>query len=178
VKHLPNAITILRLALLPWFAAEVWAGRQAPALALLAVIAFSDALDGWLARRFSLATPLGAFLDPLADKLVQVTALILLTLDRHDAFTPIPGWFVALVFARDLVLVYGTLRIRAAGKRVKIRPRVWGRISTLLVFVMIAGSLVGVPAAFMTAAVVVTSPVVLTAAVTYTIDGRAQLAGR
>ncbi|MHC4958006.1 MAG: CDP-alcohol phosphatidyltransferase family protein [Planctomycetota bacterium] len=175
MRHLPNAITILRLALLPWFAAEVWSGRRTPALVLLAVIAFSDALDGWLARRFRLTTPLGAFLDPLADKLVQVTALILLTLDRHTAFTPIPGWFVAFVFARDLVLVYGALRIRAAGRQVKIRPRVWGRLSTLLVFVMIGGSLAGLGATFMTIAVVISAPVVVTAAVTYTIDGRAQL---
>ena len=77
-----------------------------------------------------------------------------------------------------VVLVYGALRIRAAAKRVTIRPRIWGRLSTLLVFVMIAGSLAGVPAVLMTAAVVITSPVVLTAAVTYVIDGRAQLAGQ
>ena len=173
LRQLPNAITALRIILLPFFAQAVYGGDRPAALVLLGVIAFSDALDGWLARRFRLVTPLGAFLDPLADKLAQVTALILLALDLHDAFTPIPIWFVALVFSRELMLAYGALRI----KHVVIRTRVWGKLSTTLVFVMVFGALLGLGDLFMTIMLVLTTPVVLTSAATYAYDGRRQLVG-
>lgn len=171
LRQIPNAITVLRIGLLPFFAQAVYGGDRPAALVLLGVIAFSDVLDGWLARRFSLTTPLGAFLDPLADKLAQVTALVMLAL--KDV---IPVWFVALVFARELMLLYGALRIRQARRQVVIRPRIWGKLSTALVFAMVFGALLGLGDLFLTILLAVTTPVVVVSAAVYVRDGRRQLA--
>jgi cardiolipin synthase len=173
-RQLPNVITGIRIGLLPFFGLATFNGDRTGALVLLALIAGSDVLDGWLARRFRLATPLGAFLDPLADKLAQVTALTMLALDVHPAFTAIPVWFVALVFARELLLVYGAIRIRSRHKRVAILPSIWGKLSTALVFGMVFGALLGLGDRFMTVALAVGTPVVVASAVQYTLAGRRQ----
>lgn len=176
MKHLPNLITVVRLGLLPWFGLALVGGERTGALVLLGVMAFSDVLDGWLARRFRLVTRLGSVLDPLADKLLQITALVLLVANPSGEFTPIPAWFVGLVFTRDLLLVYGALRIRQRHRKVEIRPRVWGRLSTALVFCMVFGSIVGLGDSFVLACVGIAAPVIVIAAVLYTLDGRRQFA--
>jgi len=174
VRHLPNLITAVRLGLLPFFAIAAWRGERLEAIALVGVIAFSDVLDGWLARRFSLATPLGAFLDPLADKLCQVTGLVVLAAQDAATITRIPPWFVALVLGRDLLLGYGALRLKRSGREPEIRPRWSGKLSTLLVFAVIFAALVDVGRTAMLLAVALSAPVVVTAGVHYTIDGRRQ----
>ena len=173
-RQLPNVITVIRIGLLPFFGLAAFNGDRLGALVLLAVIAVSDVLDGWLARRFRLITPLGAFLDPLADKLAQVTALTILALDVHPVFTPIPIWFVALVFARELLLVYGAFRIRRRHRKVYIEPSGWGKLSTALVFGMVFGALLGLGDRFMTVALIITTPVVVVSGVHYTLAGRRQ----
>jgi len=173
-KQLPNLITTLRIGLLPFFALAAFNGDRAAALVLLGVISASDVLDGWLARRFHLVTPLGVFLDPLADKLAQVTALVLLSLDIHPAFTPIPAWFVGLVLARDLLLLYGALRIRRRRKRVVIQPSFLGKLSTAMVFALVFGALLGLGSRFMTVAVAATTMVVALGSVMYVVAGRRQ----
>jgi len=176
VRHLPNLITCIRLGLLPWFAAVTLQGDRAMAIVLVAVIAFSDWLDGWLARRFHLTTKTGAVLDPLADKLCQVTALLVLTAHQAPEFTRIPSWFTALVFGRDLLLTYGALRIRRSRRKVVIRPLWSGKLSTLLVFVIVFGALLNSGSTAMLVACLLTSPFVITAAVQYTLAGHSQLA--
>jgi len=110
---LPNALTILRIALIPafvthahWCAQSVTAGggdgpHRALATAALLGIGISDVVDGWLARRFGLATQVGAVLDAVADKLAQVTLLVFFMLVSGDAFVAVPVWFVAVIIGRD-----------------------------------------------------------------------------
>ena len=76
MSWVPNAITALRLALLPVFGWYVVDDRPITASVVLALIGFSDVLDGYLARKWNVMSRLGAFLDPLADKLAQITGLI------------------------------------------------------------------------------------------------------
>ncbi|MEM8886302.1 MAG: CDP-alcohol phosphatidyltransferase family protein, partial [Planctomycetota bacterium] len=133
VKHLPNAITAMRLVLLPVAAWALLRGDRPLTLGLVAAIAVSDWLDGYLARRFALVTPLGAILDPLADKLTQLTLLVLLAWGGQTAFATIPRWFVALVLAREVFLVYGAVRVRMRVGGVTIRARWEGKLSTALV---------------------------------------------
>lgn len=174
-RLLPNAITALRLALILPFGWSVVAGRPHLAFGLLAAMAVSDAADGYLARRWAVITPLGAFLDPLADKLTQIIGLILLAAADAPAFTPIPALLVALVIARDLVLAYGTFRIRQRLGDVTVRPRWEGKASTLCIFLLLLGSCLAAPPWFVLALSLLAAPLVVASGIRYVLDGVAQV---
>lgn len=174
-RHLPNLITLLRFLLLPVFVLAILEGARYRAISVLALIAFSDWLDGTLARSWHVESRFGAILDPLADKLCQMTALALLALEVHDAFTPVPVWFLVLVGARELLLFYGALRIRLSRGRVRVEARAEGKLSTLLVFLVLFLALLGVRPALVWAGALLTAPVVIAAAVRYTVEGSRQL---
>lgn len=102
LRHLPNAITGLRLAmapLLPWL---LWVGHYRTALAVALVAGLSDLLDGFIAKRFGWQSRLGSLLDPIADKLMLGLAMLGLWL-----VAMLPAWLVGLVLVRDLVIVVG-----------------------------------------------------------------------
>ena len=101
-RHLPNAITGLRLAMAPVLLWLLWAGHYDAALWVAVVAGASDALDGLLAKRFSWQSRLGSLLDPVADKLMLACAFLGLWLAQA-----LPGWLLVLVLVRDLVIVAG-----------------------------------------------------------------------
>ncbi|MHC4547398.1 MAG: CDP-alcohol phosphatidyltransferase family protein [Planctomycetota bacterium] len=174
-RLLPNAVTVLRLALLLVFAWAVLGARPLLATALLAAIGLSDWLDGFLARRWRAESRLGALLDPIADKLTQVTGLLLLAVTSSPVFTPIPAPFVALVFGRDLLLLYGALRVRLRRGTIRIRPRWEGRASTVLGFALLLAACLGLPRAVVVGLCVAAAPLVVAAGVRYTLDGHRQI---
>ena len=176
MRHLPNLLTAFRFVLLPLFVYAVCTGQRTLSVATLAAIAASDGLDGWLARRYRIATPFGALFDPIADKVVQVTALALLAANVSPAFAPVPTWFLGVIVARDLLLLYGTLRIGRRHHKVVVRVRWEGRLSTFLVFLLLFGVLLGAKSDFVWAVVIVTTPVVCAAAIRYVLAGRKQFA--
>ena len=176
-RWVPNAITAVRMVLLPCVAWTFLRGDRTATFALLGVIAASDWLDGFLARRWNVATPLGALLDPIADKLTQLTLLVLLAWGGRAEFGTVPRAFVAVILARELFLVYGALRIRAALGRVEIRARWQGKLSTLLVFVILFAALVPAPQRWIDLLSYVTIPIVASAAWRYYAAGRAQVSG-
>lgn len=103
-RHLPNALTILRLAMapaLPWLLAI---GETRAALWVALVAGLSDALDGWLAKRFGWQSRLGSLLDPLADKLMLGLGALGLWLAGA-----LPGWLLLLIAGRDVVIVAGAI---------------------------------------------------------------------
>jgi len=104
LRHLPNLITALRILLVLPLCWLIDAGRYDGALVVAAIAAFSDALDGWLAKRFGWTTWIGGMLDPVADKLLLTAAFIWLALAGD-----IPGWLAALVVGRDLAIVAGAI---------------------------------------------------------------------
>lgn len=99
---LPNAISLLRIALVPPILCLILDGQFAWALVLFWVAGFSDGLDGYLAKRFDWSTRLGALLDPLADKFLITGLFITLAYTQH-----IPVWLAAIVILRDVVIVAG-----------------------------------------------------------------------
>ena len=101
--NLPNILTIARIALIPVFALVYWLVDTAYWLAavLFALAAFTDWLDGYLARRLGQTTPFGAFLDPVADKLIVVTALVLLIGAHASLWLTIPG---VVIVGREIVV--------------------------------------------------------------------------
>jgi cardiolipin synthase len=174
MRHLPNLLTILRFILLPLFIYAVCNGHRTLAVVTLAVIAASDGLDGWIARKYRVATPFGALFDPIADKVVQATALALLAAEVSPAFESIPTWFLGAIVARDLLLLYGTLRIGRRHHKVTVRVRWEGRLSTCLVFLLLFGVLLGGNSDFVWAVVIVTTPVICASAIRYVLAGRKQ----
>jgi CDP-diacylglycerol--glycerol-3-phosphate 3-phosphatidyltransferase len=166
-RRIPNLITFLRFALLPLASWTFLDGDRPATLALIALIAFSDWLDGFLARRWDVATPLGALLDPIADKLAQITLLGLLAWGGRPEFGTVPPWFFGVVLARELFLIYGAVRVRTHLGRVEIKARWQGKLSTLLVFVIILGALARIPQPAIDVLTWVTTPVVVAAAWRY-----------
>ncbi len=120
--------------LVPFVAADILHGQWTRALILLFAAGFTDVIDGFLARRFGQPTRVGAYFDPIADKILLVAIYIAL-----GAAQAIPRWMVALVFGRDLLILgmaaYGLLFTSVR----KFPPSVWGKIST---FFQIAAALV------------------------------------
>lgn len=107
MRHLPNLICLLRIALV-WPVVElIWGERYAEALGLFVVAAVSDGLDGFLAKRFGWTSELGKFLDPLADKLLLVAMFITTTWCGL-----VPWWLAAAVIARDVSIGLGALVYR------------------------------------------------------------------
>ncbi len=137
--NLPNQLTLLRMALLPAFIVlftsddprATWAG-----LALFGLMALTDWLDGYLARKHGLITNFGKIMDPLADKLLMLTAMILLV--QEDI---VPGWMVVLTWWRELAVT--GLRTLVATRRTVLAADSWGKMKTVLqVVAVIAGMLV------------------------------------
>ncbi|AYC32160.1 CDP-alcohol phosphatidyltransferase family protein [Pseudomonas cavernae] len=132
MHQLPNLLTLLRLALTIPIACLLLAERHAQALSLFAVAGASDALDGFLARRFGWTSRLGSILDPLADKLLLVTSYVCLALSAV-----LPWWLTLLVLLRDALIVGGAALYRQLRGPFAFRPSWLGKASTLLQIVLV-----------------------------------------
>ena len=141
LRHLPNLITALRLVLVIPLCRLIEAGRYDGALLVAAVAGFSDALDGFLAKRFNWQSWLGGVLDPLADKLLLTVAFVWLAFAGDLA-----GWLAALVVVRDLVIVAGAVAYHYLVGRFEAAPSRLSKATTavqlgfvLLVLLHLAG---------------------------------------
>ena len=185
---LATKITILRILGVPVFAIlviyylasirdgnPVEAYRRA-ALFLFLLVALTDALDGYLARRRGEVSRLGSILDPIADKALMLSGLILLTKPTLPQFEPhIPLWFTGLVISRDVFLVVGALLIHAFSSQVKINPHVTGKIATALQVVVIAWVLAQAAASWFAYAVILACAFTAASWAIYLVDGLRQL---
>lgn len=143
-------LTVLRLCLVPVFAFlaisyGLGTAAGAPnetmrwaALWVFVTAASTDALDGWIARRFDQKSDLGAFLDPIADKALTLCALLILTFfDWGVEGWRIPLWFAALVVLRDSVILAGIRVMWSARKKVEFRPHWTGKACTFCLFLVL-----------------------------------------
>ena len=133
-----NLLTLLRLALVPFVILAILDGRHFLALALFAGAAITDILDGAVARRFRLATPAGAWLDPVADKCLLSGVFLALA----SAGT-VPWWLVAIIFGRDLYILAGAAIVMSLTPVRKFPPSVWGKIATMIQAVTAAAWMAG-----------------------------------
>ncbi len=127
---LANQLTILRIMLIPAFVLLVVYGYLGWALLTFLIAGVTDALDGLIARRAGQRTSLGAWLDPMADKLLLVTTFIVLTLPGLPLANHIPLWLTVVLISRDIVIV-GVVAIvnLAVGPRT-FRPSMFGKLAT------------------------------------------------
>ncbi len=136
VFNLPNVLTSLRVLAAPVLA---WALLSADFLLAFWVFvgaALTDALDGWIARRFDLMTAYGAVMDPLADKLITLVCVVLLTW-----LGIVPLWLTLAMVMRDTLIVGGAFAYHRAFGDVQIRPSVLGKLHTLLAFLFLTALL-------------------------------------
>lgn len=145
VFTVPNQLTFLRLGFLPFFLILVLYRRYSWALAILILAALTDGMDGLLARSLNQKTSLGAYLDPLADKLLLSSSFVVLSLEGQ-----IRWWLTVLVLSRNvLLLISAALILVIVGYR-RFPPSVYGKITTalqiLLVFVVLLTTMVHPPA--------------------------------
>jgi cardiolipin synthase len=125
LRQIPNAICLARLALVVPIAWTLLHDDPASTLWLFGAAAVSDGADGFLAKRFGWQTDLGAFLDPLADKVLLVTVFV--TLAWMEL---VPMWLVLLAVGRDAVIVAGALAYKIVVGSLQIVPRVSSKINT------------------------------------------------
>jgi cardiolipin synthase len=127
-----NCVTLGRLVLTPFIAAAILRGRPAEAFWLAIAAGFTDIVDGYLARHLGAATPAGAYLDPIADKVLLSTIFVCLAVR-----STIPWWFVAVVFGRDALILAASGFALAFTNLRKFPPSVWGKLSTFLQIVTV-----------------------------------------
>ena len=139
-----NKITILRILLVPFFVVEVlyYVENGSEIHRLLAILAFafaaiSDGIDGYIARHYNQHSELGAILDPLADKLLLVSGLVVLSLNHYPYLERLPLYLVGTVFSRDLLLLLGSVLIYYLLGEVIIKPHWIGKIATVLQMIAI-----------------------------------------
>ncbi len=133
-----NKITIARILLIPFFIVQVlyYVDTGDEIHRLLAILSFalaaiSDGIDGYIARRYNQRSELGAVLDPLADKLLLVSGVVLLSLHNQPYLPRIPLWLTATILSRDVLLLIGLALIHYMGSKVTIRPVIIGKMATV-----------------------------------------------
>ncbi|MGH7355792.1 MAG: CDP-diacylglycerol--glycerol-3-phosphate 3-phosphatidyltransferase [Candidatus Rokuibacteriota bacterium] len=132
---LANRLTILRILLIPVFVSLLVYRKPGLALLVFAAAALTDLLDGYVARRSGSQSRLGAFLDPIADKLLLMASFVTLTYLKA-----LPFWIAAVVISRDVILVAGALVIQMVGARIYPRPTWAGKVTTFLqILVVLVG---------------------------------------
>jgi cardiolipin synthase len=132
ILTLANLLTVLRLILTPVFVTALYYKNFGYALAIFFVSALTDGLDGLAARSLNQKTQLGAILDPMADKLLLVTAFIVCALPQFTRLAPLPFWLMIAVISRDIFIVLGALVINMVTGFSGFRPSLPGKISTVV----------------------------------------------
>jgi cardiolipin synthase len=125
-----NQLTLLRMLLIPAFVILVVYGHLGSALAVFTAAGITDALDGLIARWSDQKTSLGAWLDPMADKLLLVTTFVVLTLPGLDLANRLPVWLTVLIISRDVGIVLTVAIVNLAVGPRTFRPSVYGKIAT------------------------------------------------
>ena len=123
---IPNLITLARILAVPVILWAITSGEMRIAFALFLAAGLSDLVDGYLAKRFGMATELGAYLDPLADKAMIVSIYVALGIVEA-----IPRWLVILVVSRDIMIVSAVILSWLVDKPVKLKPIAVSKLNTV-----------------------------------------------
>ena len=143
ILTVPNLLTVFRMVLIPVFVTMLFYQRFVLALAVFVCAGLTDGLDGLLARRFDQRSQLGTVLDPIADKLMMVTAFIVLSMlsifePPVPSQLPVPFWFTVTVISRDVFIIVGAAAINIMTGFRGFRPSWLGKVNTTVQIVAIA----------------------------------------
>ena len=142
IVTVPNLLTVFRMVLIPVFVSLLFYKRFLLALVVFALAGVTDGLDGLLARRFNQKSQLGTILDPIADKLMLVTAFVVLTMrsvfpQPLPSHLPVPFWVTVAVISRDVFILVGAAAINIVTGFRGFRPSMLGKINTTVQIVAI-----------------------------------------
>lgn len=166
---IPNYLTLFRILLTPIFFITLVSyspekeGFRLLALAIFMLASLTDALDGILARFLKQRTALGQMLDPLADKILLVSAYIGLLFVATLPYRP-PLWITITIIFRDLILLFGFFTLHFAAVRIDVQPNLWGKLTTvsqmfLLCFILLEWPL-AIPLAYLTVTFTIVSGII------------------
>jgi cardiolipin synthase len=135
ILTVPNLLTVFRMVLIPVFVTLLFYQRFVLALVVFVVAGVTDGLDGLLARRFDQQTQLGTILDPIADKLMMVTAFVVLSMrsvfpQPIPSHLPVPFWVTVAVISRDVFIIVGAAAINIMTGFRGFRPSWLGKLNT------------------------------------------------
>lgn len=134
LKHVPNALTIIRFFLIPFIVVNIFNGNYILAFIFFTVSGITDIADGCIARKFNLISNFGKLMDPLADKLTQIATIASLTLIHI-----IPIWILSIVLLKELIMIAGASFLY--GKDVVVYSKWYGKLATVLFYLAIVFSL-------------------------------------
>ena len=135
LKHVPNILTIIRFLLIPFIIFYIFIGNYILAFAFFTISGITDIADGFIARKFNLISNFGKLMDPLADKLTQISTLTSLVLTNI-----IPIWILIIVLLKEFIMIVGASFLY--GKDVVVYSRWYGKLATVLFYVAIVFSLI------------------------------------
>ena len=128
---IPNLITLARIILVPIVVWAITSGEMRVAFVLFLAAGISDAVDGFIAKRFHMASELGAYLDPLADKALIVSIYVSLGIAGA-----LPRWLIILVVSRDIMIVSGFMLSWLIGKPMPVKPLPVSKLNTVAQIVL------------------------------------------
>jgi cardiolipin synthase len=137
--NLPNALTLIRILLIPLFVNLLISKSFLGALVTFLIAGITDALDGFLARIWHQRTDFGAYLDPIADKLLLASAFVTLAILRI-----VPSWLTVIVMSRDILIAVGFWVLTMTDHKPTVRPRYTSKITTVLQALTIIWALLSV----------------------------------
>lgn len=134
LKYVPNTLTVIRFLLIPIILYSVIEGNYLLAFILFSISGLTDIADGFIARKFNLTSNFGKLMDPLADKLTQISMLTILVVKNM-----IPVWILVIVALKEITMVCGASFLY--GKDVVVYSRWYGKLATVLFYLAIVSSL-------------------------------------
>lgn len=135
LKFIPNILTILRFILIPFIVIAICFDKYIAAIVLLVISGLTDVLDGTIARKFNLISNFGKLMDPLADKLTQLSALITIVCKNI-----IPLWILLIFAFKEIVMICGASFLY--GKNLIVSSKWFGKLSTVILYVAIICSMI------------------------------------
>lgn len=175
--NIPNLLTILRFVLIPIFIIAMGYNKPIIALFIFFIAGITDALDGYIARRFNQETTLGKILDPIADKALLVSSFIFIY--NSDLNVKFPFWFVVIVISRDIFILLGSIVIYILKGKLDVEPSIFGKITTFFqivsVLFMLVANIVYIPSQLINTIIYLTVIFTVISALTYLYSGLQQL---
>lgn len=132
--NVPNALTLLRLLLVPFFIWTYLGGQRTTSFVIFMVVQLTDLLDGIIARRYHLVTNFGKLMDPLADKLMLLSVLVCFTVGGQ-----LPLWVLIVMLSKETLMIVGS--VYALKKQVVVQAQFAGKLATVLFGAMVVATL-------------------------------------
>lgn len=133
MKHIPNILTVIRLIFIPLILVSLIYDNYLLAIILFTISSLTDVLDGKIARKYNVVSDFGKLMDPLADKLTQLSVLITLALKNI-----IPFWIVIVLIAKESIMIAGASFLY--GKNLVVSSKWYGKLATVLIYIAVVSS--------------------------------------